>query len=232
MGIAARREHREAWEAIGRDGGTWGDVSGRKFLDGASCKIGDDLYPNSTGRPPSPFNSHQNQGGVAPSELATAPQSCLSSPDPRLIHLNLAAKRIPRCVHHRATELVQHHPCGLVATESQLLLQEEGRQPTLIRRHQIRRPKPRRERGLRIVKYRPGRYRDLIAAGGALPATAACQAVRGRLTAPRTPKTVWPAACRQVLRASLLAGKLLLKLPQALGEARSRHPRILPSAAC
>ncbi len=232
MGIAARREHPEAREAIGGDGGTCGDVSGSELLDGGSCEIGYDLHPGSTGRPSPPFDCNQNQRGVAPSELATAPQSCLSSPHPGLVHLNLAAKRVPRRVHHRATELVQHHPRGLVAAESQLLLQEEGRQPTLIRRHQIRSPKPRHERGLRIVEDCPGRHRDLIAAGGTLPAPAACQAVRGRLTAPRTPEPVWPAACRQILRASVLAGKLLLELPQALGETRSRHPTILPIAVC
>ncbi len=232
MGIAARREHPEAREAIGGDGGTCGDVSGSELLDGGSCEIGYDLHPDSTGRPSPPFDCNQNQRGVAPSELATAPQSCLSSPHPGLVHLNLAAKRVPRRVHHRATELVQHHPRGLVAAESQLLLQEEGRQPTLIRRHQIRSPKPRHERGLRIVEDCPGRHRDLIAAGGTLPAPAACQAVRGRLTAPRTPEPIWPAACRQILRASVLAGKLLLELPQALGETRSRHPTILPIAVC
>ena len=69
MGIAARREHREAWEAIGGDGGTCGDVSGSELLDGGSCEIGYDLHP--TGRPPPPFDSNQNQRGVAPSELAT-----------------------------------------------------------------------------------------------------------------------------------------------------------------
>jgi hypothetical protein len=127
---------------------------------------------------------------------------------------------------------VQHHPRGLVAAESQLLLQEEGRQPTLIRRHQIRSPKPRRERGLRIVEYRPGRHRDLIAAGGTLPATAACQTVCGRLTALRTPEPIWPTACRQVLCTSVLAGELVLELPQALGETRSRHPKILPIEVC
>jgi hypothetical protein len=104
--------------------------------------------------------------------------------------------------------------------------------PTLIRRHQISSPEPRRERGLRIVEYSPGRHRDLIAAGGTLPAMAACQAVRGRLPAPRTPEAVGPAARSQVLRASVLAGELWLELPPALGDTRSGHTKTRPIAVC
>ena len=168
MGIAARREHREAREAIGGDGSACGDASGSEILDGGSCEIGYDLHPDSTGGPPPPFYSNQNQRGVAPSELATAPQSCLDSAHSRLVHVDLAAKRVPRRVHYRATELV-------------------------------------RERCLRIVEHNPDRHRDLIAAGGTLPATAARQAVRGRLPAPRNRK---PSGQRHAVRCSAQASSL------------------------
>jgi hypothetical protein len=127
---------------------------------------------------------------------------------------------------------VEHHPRGLIAAEAELPLQQQGREPTLVRCHQVGGPEPRRERGLRIVKNCPRRQRDLVTAGGALPPTPASQGVGMRVPASRTGKALRPATRHQVVRAPFFAGELRLKLPKVLGEGQSGHPFTLPIVSC
>ncbi len=54
----------------------------------------------------------------------------------------------------------------------------------------------------------------------------------GCVTALGTSKALWPAARGPVVCARLLAGELLLKLPEALRERRHGHPETLPIGVC
>ena len=53
------------------------------------------------------------------------------------------------------------------------------------------------------------------------------QFIRSFVLAPRTHKAIRPAACRQMLLASLLRGEVGLKLTKRLGERRSGHTHYL-----
>src|SRR5229473_2109277 len=127
-----------------------------------------------------------------------------------------------------STALVENHPCGFVAADPELALQEQGRETTLVCRHQVGGPEPRRERRLRVVKDCPRRQRDLVTARGTLPPTAAGQGVGARVTAPGAGEAVRPAACSEVLRTRFFGGELRLKVLKARGKGRSGHASPYP----
>src|SRR3990172_267511 len=230
--VASRDEPFEALETVGVDGGTDRDIPGHEVPHRCPGEVRNDLHSHSSRHAPTSFDGDEHQRFLASPELTAAPKSSLSSANPPLVKLDLASERLPSRVHHRSTKLVENHPCGLVAANPELALQEQGRQTPLVRRHQIGGPEPRRERRLRVVKNGPSRHRDLVAARGALPSTAASQGIRRRVTAPGTGEALCPAARGQVVRARFLAGELLLKLPKVLRERRPGHPDTLPIVVC
>jgi hypothetical protein len=230
--VACRGEPLEALEAVGVDRGPRRDVSGHEVTHRCPGEVRNDLHPDAARCTPPSLDSHEHQRCLSSPQLTATPKSSLSSANPRLIKLDLASEGLPGRVHHRSTELVKDHPCGLVAADPELALQEQGRETTLVRRHQVGGPEPRRERRLRVVENRPGRHRDLVTARGALPSTAASQGVGRLVSAPGTGEALWPAARGQVVRARFFAGELLLKQPEALRERRPAHPPTLPVVAC
>jgi hypothetical protein len=50
---------------------------------------------------------------------------------------HFTAQRLAFKVHHRSAELVEHHPCCLVTSQTELTLQKKGRDATLIGGHQV-----------------------------------------------------------------------------------------------
>src|SRR5438094_3964843 len=118
---------------------------------------------------------------------------------------------------------VKHHPGSLVTGKTELTLEQQCGYSTLIRRHQIRRPEPVAQRGLRPVKNGPGGQRDLVTAFDALLGSLLHQLIGSPMPASRTDEAVRPPTSRQVLLARLFRGEVRLKLAERLRERRSRY---------
>jgi hypothetical protein len=126
---------------------------------------------------------------------------------------------------------VEDHPGRLITLDPELALEQEGRKTSLVRRHQVRGPEPRREGRLRVVKDGPRCHGDLVSARSALPSPLADQRVRLPVAASGTREPVRPSACGHVVRAGLVGGKVHLKLAERRREGRSSHASILPVVA-
>jgi len=85
---------------------------------------------------------------------------------------------------------------------------------TLVRHRQIRRPKPGRQRRLRVVKNGPGRQRHLRTTRHRLPSPLRRQVIRPGLAASGTHESVRPATRGQVLLTGGFGRELPLKLAQ------------------
>lgn len=81
-------------------------------------------------------------------ELPASAESSLLTANPRLIHLYLTVERFPSRVYHCPAQLVEHHPCGLVAGKAQLTLQKQGGHAALVGGHQVCGPEPVGQRNL------------------------------------------------------------------------------------
>lgn len=222
----------ETLEAIGVDGGTGFDVPCGELPDRCRAEVGNDFHSNSPGGTPAPLDGHENQRSLASLELAAAAEPCLGSTHPRIVNFNFAPEGLSVPVDHRSTKLVEDHPGGLVSADSELALEQQGRETSFVRRHQVRSPEPCGEWGLGVVKNGRSCQRHLVAAGGALPPTVGDQWVRTLLLAPGTRESLRPSARGEVVRARAVRGEVSLKLPEARGEGRSRHPSTLLVVAC
>ena len=136
---------------------------------GGRLEVWDDRHPDPAGSAATPLDPHHDDGGFASFELTAAPHTRLWSTHPRVIDLDLTVQRLARRVDHRAPKLVQHHPRRFIPVQSQLSLEQEGRDAPFVRGGQIGRPEPHRQWRLRVVENRASRQRDLISARGALP---------------------------------------------------------------
>jgi hypothetical protein len=116
--------------------------------------------------------------------------------------------------------------------QPELPLEQQRRQPALVRHDEIRRPEPRGQRRLRVVKDRPGRERHLVPAADALPSSRPRDSVGSSMTTSRAHETIGPPALRQVVFARLFAHELPLKFSQIPRKRRSRHAPTLQVVAC
>jgi hypothetical protein len=123
---------------------------------------------------------------------------------------------------------VKHHPRGFVALKTKLAPKKQRRDTPLVGRHQVGRPEPNRQRGLRIVEDCPRCQRDLVTAGGALPASPSHQRVAATVRASGALVALGPPARGQVPLAGLFAGELKLKLAKSSGKRRTSHFPTLP----
>jgi hypothetical protein len=71
------------------------------------------------------LHSDDHEGRFPPFQLPASPQTGLSPPNPRIVHLHFTAQRFAFKVHHRSAELVEHHPCCLVTSQTELTLQHK-----------------------------------------------------------------------------------------------------------
>ena len=219
-------------EAVGVDGGAGPHVTSGERPDRSRCEVGNDLHSNSPRPTAPPLHGGKHQCSLSSLELAASSESCLGSTHPCLVKFDLAPERLASIVDHRATQLVEDHPGRLIAADPELALEQEGRETSLVRRHQVGRPKPRRERRLRVVEDGPRRHGNLVSARSALPSPSAGQRVRLPVAAPGTREPVRPSACGHVVRASLVGGKVHLKLAERRRKGRSSHASILPVVVC
>src|SRR6516162_6063542 len=160
------------------------------------------------------------------------PRRPACSPPTHVINLHLSTQPFPNRVHHRPAKFVKHHPGSLVTGKTELTLEQQCGHSTLVRRHQICRPEPVAQRGLRPVKNGPGGQRDLVTALDALLASLLHQLIGSAMTASRTDEAIRPPTSRQILLAGLFRGEVQLKLAERLRERRSRHHSTLPVGVC
>jgi hypothetical protein len=142
--------------------------------------------------------------------------------DERLVNLDrpFRADLIAIRANHAATELVKHRERRLTAREPELALKLCGGNARRLRRHQIRCPKPSRERGARVLHRGPG------GKGNIAPASAAPHDYAGAVlhapgirvkTALGARKALGPTHGFQVLRAGRVVREELLKLWERRG---------------
>lgn len=224
---ACGRQFPKAFQAVGVDRGAWRDgaldeLDHRRLFD-----IRNDGHPHTT-RSVSPFfYRHQDEGGLSSFELPTPSQPRLRPADPGVIDLHLTLQGLPGRIDHGAPELVEHQPRGLVPAHGQLPLQQQRRDPALVCRHQIRRPKPQRQRGPRPVEDRARRQRHLVPALGAFTTLPLAERERPAVAAARTSKAVRPATGLQILTARRLVSELPLEMAEADRECRPGHRNTL-----
>lgn len=87
----------------------------------------------------------------------------------RLDDLDHVSKSFPVWIDHRAVELVEQQPRGLVADDTELGLQLERRHAVRMRRDEIGRQEPLPWRQVRAVHYGSGDQGGLVAAARPLP---------------------------------------------------------------
>src|SRR5882724_5257175 len=223
---------REGLQTVGVDRGARSDIL---HNEGAQCgrlKVWDHGHAQPPRRYAKLYNGNQHQCRSAPLELSASAQTRLGSANPGVIDLHLSVEQVTHHVDHRSAQLVEHHPRRFVSAQSQLTLEQKRGDPTFVGRHQIRGPKPQRQRDFRVVENRPGRQRHLMPAGHALPASLSYDGIRALVPTALTRKAIGPATGCQILLASLFAGELTLKFAQARRKGWPRHAPTLYLVAC
>src|SRR5216683_2244310 len=101
------------------------------------------------------LNGYHDECRAAPPELAAPADTGLGTANPGVVDFDLAVKRLAHRIHRRSPELVQYHPSGFITLKTKLVLEKQRRDASLVGRHQVGRPEPEGQRGLRIVKDCP-----------------------------------------------------------------------------
>src|SRR2546426_6418928 len=222
----------EALEAVGVDCRTRGHVLLDETFQRRCLEVRDHSHPETT-RAFAPFlYGYQDECRSASFELPAPAKSRLRTANPGVVYLHFAVELFARRIDHRSSELVKHHPGRFVASQSQLPLEKKSRDTTLIRGHQIRCPKPKRQRDSCVVKNSPGSQRDLVPTSCALPTSLLHNRISASMPASATGEAVRPATCCLVILAGGLAGELYQKLWQVLRKGWACHPDTLQRVTC
>lgn len=112
----------EGFKAIGKDRRTGNNVPGEKVVDRCRLEVGDDRHADSPRSCPALLYGGQDECGPAPLELSAASNTGLGTAHPRVVDLHRTPKRFASVIHHRSSELVKHHPGGLVTPKPKLAL--------------------------------------------------------------------------------------------------------------
>src|SRR6266481_3613177 len=225
-------QSRKGFEAVSVYGRTRHHILFQESEKRCVFEIRDQSHPSTPCYPATFLHGHQDQRGFPPLQLPASPQSGLSTANPSLVDFHFAAQRLAFQVDHSPAELVEQHPCCLVASQTKLALQKKRRDPAFIGGQQVGSPKPDRQRHLRVMKDCLRGHRNLVPATGTLPATQFQQFISATVSASRTYKTIRPAAGRQVFLTSLFGGELRLKFAQSFWKRRASHPITLPLGVC
>jgi hypothetical protein len=213
----------ERFETIGVDRRLSGDVAYGEIGEGAAAEVRNDFH-SSTSRSLAPFfHRDRDKGGFPTLQLTTAAETRLGPANPGVVEFHLAVQRLPRRIHHGPAEFVEDQPGRFVPADPQLALEQQGRHPALIGRHQIGGPEPQRQRRSRPVENRSRGQRRLVAAVRTLPPAPIAQGEGPRVAAPWTAKTIRPPADFQVLPAGLIGRELPLERTETGRERRPRH---------
>jgi hypothetical protein len=160
--------------------------------------------------------------------MGTATLAACLAADQAFINFDrmLATNGIALGADHASAELVEYLKGRLIATETKLALKLDRRLSRRLRGHEIRAPKPCRERRVARLHYGPCRKRRV----GFAPTTsqhdgrASCETVRlSNKPALRTRKSVRPTNGFKVASASRIVGENPLKLRERSREAANVH---------
>ena len=145
-----------------------------------------------------------------------------------LIDFDRAVKAIPPRPHHGGAQLLQHGPCGLIASQSQQPLQPQCAHPMLLMGHVPRRGKPCRERNAAAIQDRARSHRYFPSTSRAGP-TPVGRAPSFCASAFRTAEAPCPPQPFQIRDAGRLVGKPNAKLrPRPrIGRINRRRRRII-----
>src|SRR3984893_3557306 len=136
------------------------------------------------------LNGYHDECRAAPPELAAPSDPGLGTANRGVVDFYLAMKRLAHRIHRRSPQLVKYHPSGLVTLKTKLVMEKQRRDPSLIGRHQVGRPEPEGQRGLRIVKDGPRCQGHLLTTGGALPGSSSHRnRDRARIVGTCSPRT-------------------------------------------
>ena len=208
-----------AWPPVGAHHRAPGNALAYKRTQRGPVGIGDHTQTHSSGVFASRFRL-ANLDGADHQGLVFCPTSHLrsfasSSPDERLVDLDLAVQRLALGVQHRRTQLVQHLERGLVAAQAKLALQLDRRNARRECGDQERRIEPVEQRLLRPMHDGPCGQRRL------LPTLTAKHRVSGvvedelRTTATEVAAPpLRPTQREQVAHTGRLVGEQTLKLGQ------------------
>ena len=162
---------REALQAVGVDRRPRSDVLGQKGCERRRLAVGNHGQADPP-RPVATFLDGDEDERSAPAlELPASPQPSLLAADPRVVDLDGPVQGLAGGIDHSSPKLVEHQPSGFVSSQSELALQQQRRNAACVGRHEVRRPKPLRERQLCVVQYRFRRQRDLMPTCDTLPAS-------------------------------------------------------------
>ena len=232
VGIAGFLQASERLEAVCVERRAGSDVLCDEGVQRDAFEVGNHRHSKTPGHVAPLLHCDHDKAGLPSLQLAAPPQARLRAPNPGLVHLHVTSQGFARRIHHGPAQFVEHHPRGFISDEPQLALEKQGRDATRIRRHQVCRPKPERQRRLRVVKDCPRRQRDLVPACHTLPAPLSHHCISPLVAAPRTREAIRPATCGQILLAGFFTCEFKLKLTQTRRKGRAGHPATLPVVVC
>src|ERR1700737_1205832 len=173
----------KAFEAIGMNGRAWSNIPRNEAVNRRRPEVWDDCHTGTPRSSSALLNGYHDECRAAPPELAAPADPGLGSANPGVVDFYLAVKRLAHRIHRRSPQLVKHHPSAFVTPKTKLVVEKQRRDPSLIGRHQVGRPEPEGQRGLRIVKDCPRCQGDLVTTGGALPAASSHKRVNATVRA-------------------------------------------------
>ena len=159
--VARRLQATELLESVGVDGRPVGYVLGGEVGQRGLAEIRDDGHSGPARAGSALLDGDGHKRRFSALQLPTPAQTRLWSAHPRVVDFDLPVQGVPGGVDHGSPEFVQDPPGRLIPTDAQLVLKQQRRDPSLVGRHQIRGPKPHRQRHLRPVEdgaSRPGLF--------------------------------------------------------------------------
>jgi hypothetical protein len=247
VGVAAERQRlmvvshlgkaRVSSPAIGAQDGTERNVVCDKAGKRIGAAVGNDAKPQPSGidaasvfiaviRPRSDLYGADDDGLM----MRSATFAARLAADHAFINFDgiVTTNGIAFWAHHASAELVEYLEGGLVATETKLALKLDRRLSGRLCRHQVRAPKPSRERRMARLHYGPCRKRRVGFASTTSQhdRRASCETVGlSYQSALRTRKSVRPTDGFKVASASCVIGENPLKLGERSWEAANVHVR-------
>src|SRR5579875_2351085 len=139
------------------------------------------------------------------------PHTLFYAAEIRFIYFDRPGEPLPAQPHHRPAQFMQPSPGGLVTSQAQYPLQPQSADAVLLCGHPPYRPKPKHERGVRILEDRPCRHRDLAGATRTSPPDRTQRPSLGGC-AMRASKSLRPPKPEQILAAGSLQPEPSLEL--------------------
>src|SRR5579883_2548151 len=167
MAVAFLFQRLIAQPRVGMHDAAWFDGVSHKRHQACGRGVGDPSHPYLPDTVAIFLRRHRDQSLLL--GLPT-PHTLFYAAEIRFIYFDRPSEPVPARPHHRPAQFMQPSPGGLVTSQAQYPLQPQSADAVLLRGHPPHRPKPKHERGVRILEDRPCRHRDLAGATRTSPA--------------------------------------------------------------